>query len=227
MSKEKRQNIQLAVDIVVFALREKELSTLLIRRGHEPFAGCWALPGGFVEDRESLETAARRECVEETGVRDLYLDQLYTFGDPQRDPRARIVSVAYMAILPAEKEATAGSDAAEAAWFSMPALPRLAFDHAVILEKARDRLSLLVATTPLLFKLLPQEFTLTEAQNLCEVVTGQKLDKRNFRKKILQLGVLDGLRKLRREGVSRPAQLFSFSARRFRERYEKGGFNLR
>ena len=221
-----RQHIQLTVDIVVFALHGGDLRVLLIERGKEPYAGSWAIPGGFVDADETLEAAARRELREETSVKDIHLEQLATFGAPQRDPRGRVVSVAYVAILPAEKTADSGSDARGAAWHPVKSLPVLAFDHADIIAAALEYVRRKIAASDLAFKLLPEKFTLSELQKLCEAVRERPLDKRNFRKKISQLDILTGLKERRREGVHRPAQLFRFSARRFNERYGNGGFCL-
>ncbi|RME55426.1 MAG: NUDIX hydrolase, partial [Caldilineae bacterium] len=183
------------VDMVLFAFVENELRVLLIRRAGEPFQGRWALPGGFVEIDESLEEAAQRELAEETGVTDVYLEQLYTFGDPDRDPRGRVITVAYFALLSAEHVAQiqlrGGDDAAEAGWWNMYALPPLAFDHGRILEYALQRLRWKLEWTALGFLLLPEEFTLSELQAVYETVLHEKLDKRNFRRKILAADLLE------------------------------------
>jgi ADP-ribose pyrophosphatase YjhB (NUDIX family) len=210
------ENAKITVDTVIFTLHEIELRVLLVRRTNPPPKGKWALPGGFIEKGESLEDAALRELEEETGVRDVYLEQLYTFGDPRRDPRGRVVTVAYFALVPpGDVELPSGSDAAEARWFPVHDPPPLAFDHARILGTAIERLRAKLAWTAVGFKLLPETFTLTELQLVFEAVLGKKLDKRNFRRKLNTLGLLRPLNKYRRDGVQRPARLFRFSESRF------------
>lgn len=205
------ERLRLAVDVVIFSLRERDLKVLLIRRAHPPFKGRWAIPGGFVQADESLEAAARRELEEETGVRDVYLEQLYTFGDPGRDPRGRVISVAYVALVPEGVGARAGDDAAEAAWHSVYALPALAFDHDDILKYALRRLRYKLEYTSVGFELLPDEFTLTELQAAYELVLGEKLDKRNFRRRIAEAGVLVETSRFREgEGQGRPARLYRY-----------------
>jgi 8-oxo-dGTP diphosphatase len=172
------------VDIVILTVFEQDLKVLLIRRKMPPYQDLWAVPGGFVGMRESLDDAARRELREETGVDDVYLEQLYTFGDPTRDPRTRVITVAYYALLEAGKVKTlrAGSDAGEVDWWSMLKLPELAFDHRQILDYTLQRLRGKLKYSNIAFQLLPEKFTLTELQRVYEVILGEKLDKRNFRK---------------------------------------------
>ncbi len=174
------------VDIVIFTMRDNDLKVLLVKRGNAPFQGMWAIPGGFIDMTESLEAAALRELQEETGVEQVYMEQLYTFGDPQRDPRTRVITVAYFALVEASqvKPVKAGSDAAEAGWFSMYDLPALAFDHHQILDYALRRLRGKLEYTNVAFQLVPEKFTLTELQRVYEVIWNEKLDKRNFRKRL-------------------------------------------
>lgn len=202
-----------AVDVVAFTARAGRLEVLLIERGIWPQKGSWALPGGFVQISESLDDAARRELAEETGVEGAtYLEQLYTFGTVDRDPRTRVISVAYYALLPEPRLAPqAGTDAAAARWWPVSELPPLAFDHAEILQKALERLRAKLGYTSVAVALLPEEFTLTELQTTYELILGRVLDKRNFRKKLLSTGLLEGLEKQRRDGAHRPAQLFRFT----------------
>ncbi|MEK7866803.1 MAG: NUDIX domain-containing protein [Planctomycetota bacterium] len=214
--------VHVTVDVVIFAIRERALHVLLVRRGRPPFEGRWAIPGGFVEPDETIEKAAARELLEETGVGEVYLEQLYTFGDPGRDPRGRVVTVAYFALLPAASPAVAGSDAREAAWQPMGALPPLAFDHGRILAYALERLRNKLEYTTAGFQLLPESFTLTELQRVYEAVLGRKLEKRNFRRKMGVLRILQPLREFRREGLPRPARLYRFSAQRFEKLKDKG-----
>jgi 8-oxo-dGTP diphosphatase len=202
-------NASVTVDLVIFTVREERLQVLLIQRGAPPFLGQWALPGGFVLERETLDEAARRELAEETGIRDVYLEQLYTFGDPGRDPRGRTVTVAYYALI-RQSPIRASTDAADVAWFPAARPPRLAFDHAKILRTALRRLRAKLEYTTAGFQLLPRRFTLTELQRLYETILEKKLDKRNFRKKVLSLGLLQPQGELRKEGAHRPARLYSF-----------------
>ncbi len=202
--------VRVAVDLVIFTVREGGLQVLLIERGIPPFQGQWALPGGFVLERETLEGAARRELEEETGLRDVYLEQLYTFGDPDRDPRGRTIAVAYCALTP-PAEPRAATDAAKAAWHPVGHLPKLAFDHAKILKSGLQRLRAKVGYSTVGFELLPRQFTLPDLQNLYEVILERPLDKRNFRKKILSLGLLKSEGQKRSAGAHRPASLYSFA----------------
>ena len=206
----KHQAIQVTVDIVVFTVHEQTLQVLLIERGIDPFKGRYALPGGFVLAEETLEQAAFRELFEETGTKNVYLEQLYTFGDPHRDPRGRVVTVAYYALVPTDKSPLlAGTDAAAAGWYPVFALPPLAFDHGKIVEYAVDRLRNKLEYTNVGFQLLPAKFTLSALQALHEAILGKPLDKRNFRRKVLGLGLVKPSKEMQATG-RKPAQLFSF-----------------
>jgi 8-oxo-dGTP diphosphatase len=202
------------VDVVLFAYRDDDLQVLLIRRKKWPYQDYWAIPGGFIQRGESLEQSALRELREETGVDDVYLEQLYTFGDPERDPRTRVISVAYFALLGADqvRQVQEGDDAAEARWCSMADLPPLAFDHDRILHYAQQRLRWKLEYTALGFLLLPDTFTLGELQAVYEAVLRERLDKRNFRRKILATGVLEETGTFRNGGLRRPARLYRFTA---------------
>lgn len=208
------QRPSVTVDVVLFAFRDDDLQVLLVRRHSWPFRDYWAIPGGFVELDETLEQSAMRELREETGVADVYLEQLYTFGDPDRDPRTRVISVVYFALVGADqaRELRAGDDAAEARWWSMVDLPPLAFDHDRILRYAHQRLRWKLEYTALGFLLLPETFTLGELQAVYEVVLRERLDKRNFRRKILATGVLEETEGYRTGGQHRPARLYRFAA---------------
>lgn len=201
------------VDLVLFTFAEQELRVLLIQRGREPFAGAWALPGGFVNIDEKLETAAQRELQEETGVTGVYLEQLYTFGDPDRDPRGRVITVAYFGIVGADMAVTlrAGDDARAARWFNVYDLPPLAFDHGRIIHYALQRLRYKLEYTALGFLLLPESFTLSELQQVYEIILQEQLDKRNFRRKVLSQGIIERTGKMK-YGDHRPARLYRFTA---------------
>ncbi|MEM7244731.1 MAG: NUDIX domain-containing protein [Acidobacteriota bacterium] len=216
----------ITVDCVVFGLEEQEDGprVLLVRRGKpdEPFHGRWALPGGFIEMDESLEESARRELESETGVSLSYLEQLYTFGTPGRDPRGRVVTIAYLALVrPNDVELAAADDADDARWFAVDALPELAFDHDAIIELARRRLRSKLRWQPVGFGLLPERFTLSELQRVYEVILGHELDKRNFRRKVLGFEVLVDTGEWQRE-VGRPAKLYHFDERKYRTLLERG-----
>ncbi len=203
----------LTVDPVIFTLREDSLQVLLVQRGDEPFAGMWALPGGFVNQHESLEEAALRELEEETGLKEAYLEQLYTYGDPGRDPRGRVVTVAYFALIPADAPVRpeGGSDASQARWFPAAQLPPLAFDHAQIVSYALRRLHYKLEYSAAGFQLLPAEFTLSELQYTYETILGEALDKRNFRRRILEANIIEPTEHLR-VGEGRPARLYQYRA---------------
>ena len=195
----------LTVDCVIFGLdlEEETLKVMLVERDLEPFAGMWAIPGGFVRRGETLEAAATRELQEETGIADVFLEQLYTFGDPERDPRGWVVSVAYYALVSPEKHTIhAATDARQARWFPVGSLPRLAFDHAEILKTALDRVRGKLTYAPIGFELLPRKFTIKQLQKLYEIVLGTKLDNRNFRKKIFGMDVLRELDEMQTGGAA-------------------------
>lgn len=204
---------RVAVDAVLFTIAARELKTLLVKIKKGPFLGCWAFPGGLVRVGESLDEAARRELHEQTGVRDLYLEQLYTFGDAHRDPVAHTVAVAYFALVPYFDHALHhGEKYEDVGWFSVRALPHLAYDHNAIAAYALKRLQAKLGYTNIVYSLLPHEFTIAELQEIYEVILHERLDRRNFRRKILTLGLLRPLAKTRR-GAHRPAMLYSFVRR--------------
>lgn len=216
----------LTVDCVVFGFDEGDLKLLLIQRDLEPFAGRWALPGGFVHVDESLEDAARRELQEETGVNRVYLEQLFTFGQPDRDPRERVVTVAYYALVKLSHHSVkAATDARNAAWFGVCDLPKLAFDHEKIIEVALERLRGKVRYEPVGFELLPPKFTLTQLQHLYETIAEAPLDKRNFRKKILAMDLLIETEEIEQDVAHRAARLYRFDETKYRQ-LKKKGFNF-
>ncbi len=197
------------VDIVIFTIRDGQLKLLLIRRAGEPYRGKWALPGGFVEMGEDLEQAARRELEEETGVSGVYLEQLYTFGKPDRDPRERVITIAYYALIPSDKlQLRAATDAEAVGWFGMDELPELAFDHDEIFTMAHQRLVAKLDYSTIAFQFLPEEFTLSELQAVYETIQQAPLDKRNFRKWVLALEQIEETGGERRDGAHRPAKLY-------------------
>ena len=198
------------VDIVLLTIRDRRLHLLLIRRLAKPFENRYALPGGFVREEESLDAAATRELYEETGVAKVYLEQLYTFGDLKRDPRGRVITVAYYALVPQTHVLRAGTDASDAAWFPIAELPPLAFDHRRIVEYAHQRIRNKLDYTNVGFELLPDKFTLTELQLVHEAILGENLDKRNFRRKIILKGIVHPTKEWQHTG-RKPAQLYRFS----------------
>lgn len=208
----KYERPSVTVDVVIFTILAEQLKVLLIKRKAWPYEGMWAIPGGFVHIDESLEEAAYRELAEETGVTrsDVYLEQLYTFGNPDRDPRTRVITVAYFALVGADKiNPRAADDAEDVGWFSVYDLPELAFDHSQILDYALTRLRYKLEYSAVGFQLLPEKFTLRELQDAYEIVLGTKLDKGNFRSKLRKSDVVEMVDGLRDTG-GRPARLYRF-----------------
>ena len=197
------------VDIAVFTVASGRLALVLVQRADWPHAGKWALPGGFVDIDESLRRAAWRELREETGLQAGHLEQLGAFGRPDRDPRERVITVVYIALAPADRiRLRAGSDAQDARLFYVDELPELAFDHARIVGHAIDRISERLDTAGVASRLMPETFTLPELQRACEAVTGRSVDKRNFRKKLDALGLVEATGEQRHGGAHRPARLY-------------------
>jgi 8-oxo-dGTP diphosphatase len=216
----------ITVDCVVFGLDEHDLKVLLIQRKLSPFQHGWALPGGFVHIDETLDDAARRELEEEAGVSDVYLEQLYTFGALDRDPRERIVTVAYYALAKlSDHRIQAATDAMGVGWFGLDDLPKLAFDHAEIVQRAHERLRGKVRYAPVGFELLPARFSLTQLQRLYEIILGTGLDKRNFRKKILAMDLLVETDEVEQGVRHRAARLYRFDRRKY-DRLTKQGFEF-
>jgi 8-oxo-dGTP diphosphatase len=216
----------LTVDCVIFGLdASSQLKVLLIQRGHDPYIGKWALPGGFVDMKEPLEEAALRELKAKTSISDVFMEQLYTIGTPNRDPRGRVVTVVYFALINlVAHKISAESDTQDIKWFPIGSLPDLAFDHAELMGMAIQRLRGKVRYQPVGFELLPPSFTLTQLQNLYETILDTKLNKRNFRTKILKMNILKEGAILR--GVAhRPAQLYRFDEDKYQD-YLKQGFNF-
>lgn len=211
------ETIRVTVDTAALAIEQGALEVLLVKRKYEPFKSFWALPGGFLDEGDqSLDEAAARELLHETNVGNVYLEQLYTFGDKGRDPRGRIVTVSYLALLRQEGlELRASSDARGVAWWRVNELPELAFDHANIISYARQRVKNKIEYSPAAFNFLPEKFTLRDLQSVYESVLGKAVDNRNFRKKFLNTGVLQELNETSQEGSYRPARLYTFSLEEF------------
>ena len=215
----------LTVDCVIFGLDldSESLKVMLIERDVEPFAGVWAIPGGFVRSSETLIEAATRELEEETGIKDVFLEQLYTFGNPGRDPRGWVVSVGYYALVSPDKhDIHATTDARDARWFSIDSLPPLAFDHEEILKTALSRIRGKLTYAPIGFELLPQKFTVKQLQKVYEIVLGSNLDNRNFRKKIFGMDVLRELDEMQTGVAHRAARLYKFDERKYKQLLKRG-----
>lgn len=219
-----RDEIRLAVDAVIFGYDPEEgVSVLLIRRKIEPFKKMWALPGGFVKTGESLDKAVTRELAEEAGVDVHYLEQLYTFGDPYRDPRGHIVSVAFFGVVrPRDVHPVADSDAEDAAWFDIKKLPELAFDHKKIIAVATKRLSGKLTYEPVGFELLDREFPFSDLVKLYQTLLDKNLERTNFRKKLMSLGLVEESDRVVNRGAGRPARLFRFNRKKYFELKERG-----
>lgn len=205
---------RVTVDTLIFTIQDDQLKIASVKRAVEPFKDMWAIPGGFVLDGESLEDAAIREMAEETGVKNVYLEQLYTFGDPGRDPRGRVITVAYFALVPSEQiKLKATTDVSDVKWVSVKELPALAFDHKKIIDYAVNRLKNKIEYSNIVHGLLPNKFRLSELQKVYEIILGHTLDKRNFRKRMLSLGLLKATGDREIEGAHRPAMLYQFKTK--------------
>ncbi|MFZ2656168.1 MAG: NUDIX domain-containing protein [Victivallales bacterium] len=213
----------LTADCVVFGLDEEDLKVLLIQRDLEPFAGMWALPGGFVAVGEAIETTARRELLEETGLKNVFLEQLHTFSEPDRDPREHVVTVAFYALVNlSEHKVQAATDARNAAWFAIDDIPKLAFDHEKILKVAYERLKGKIRYRPIGFELLPDKFTLSHLQLMYEKILDRELDKRNFRKKILNMEIIEELNEIETDVAHRAARLYRFNKKKYDAKVKEG-----
>jgi 8-oxo-dGTP diphosphatase len=208
MPKFRLPTLTMTTDIAIFTIRDGRLEILLIQRGNPPFEGKWALPGGLVEEDEDLDVCARRELEEETGVTDVSLEQLHAFGAPHRDPRGRFVTVAYYTLVrPDRLKPKAASDAANVRWSAVDELPSLAFDHAEIIATARRRLRARLDESADAFGFLPRTFTLEELRAVDEIVGGERLDPRSFRRRVMALELVEETGKTR-TGAGRPARLY-------------------
>jgi len=221
--------MKIAVDAVVFGYSKKEgINLLLVKRLYQPFKGEWALPGGFIKENESLEKAVERELEEETGIKINYLEQLYTFGDVDRDPRKRIISVTYFGLVNKKNflKLKASTDAEEANWFSISELPMLAFDHNKIVETAIKRLRGKLEYEPIGFELLEKKFPFSDLEQLYSMLLDREIDRRNFKKKIMKLGIIEELdEKEERNGSGRPGKLYKFEKKKY-EKLKKEGMHF-
>ena len=208
-------------DCVIFGFDGLKLKVLLVERGIEPYKGRWAFPGGFLRIDEDAETGAMRELLEETGLKTAYVRQLHTFSAPQRDPRERVITIAYYALVQLS-EVKAGDDAAKAQWFSLDNVPALAFDHDLILRTAINELRRQIHFEPIGFELLPDKFTMTQLQHLYEAILNVKFDRRNFYNKMLKLGLLYSLDEKRPMPNGKEAYLYRFNESKYIEMKEKG-----
>jgi 8-oxo-dGTP diphosphatase len=218
--------VRVTVDTVAFSVQQGVLEVLIVKRKFDPFRSFWALPGGYLDDDDrTLDEAAARELEEETNVRDVYLEQLYTFGNRGRDPRGRTVTVAYLALLRQQEfELKASLEASGVAWWPVNDLPPLAFDHGEIVSYAHKRLKYKIEYSPAAFSLISPKFTLRDLQSVYEAVLGRGVDNRNFRKKFLNTGVLQELDETSQEGSFRPARLYLFSEEEFERLPDKPAF---
>ena len=208
-------------DCVIFGFDGERLQVLLIERGIEPYKGKWAFPGGFLKMDETAEEGARRELKEETGLDGAYMEQFHTFSAPERDPRERVITIAYYALVKIQ-EVKGGDDAASARWFPLDDIPSLAFDHDYILRMATQRLREQIHFQPIGFELLPEKFTLKELQLLYEAILGINFDRRNFSKKMMHLEILTDLEETVWLTPKREAKLYKFNAEKYEELKRKG-----
>ncbi|WP_426483604.1 NUDIX hydrolase [Flavobacterium sp. 2] len=221
---EKLQNIRIAVDAIVFGYKSSGLYVLLIEQQFGSSEKYWALPGGLVQDNESLKDAVIRELHEETNVQLTFMEQLYTFGDDiNRDSRNRVISVAYYALVDASNlEIKADTDAERVQWFKIDEIPSLAFDHNLILKKGIERLKAKLTYEPIGFDLLPEEFLFSDLENLYCTILEKEIDRRNFRKKILSYGILEQTDNFSPIKNGRPAKLFRFNKLKYNELIDNG-----
>jgi 8-oxo-dGTP diphosphatase len=205
----------IASDVVIFTIKDGELQVLLIKMKKAPFTGCWAAPGGLVKPAESVDSAAKRILQEKTGVSNVYLEQLYTFGKVDRDPFGRVVSVAYFALIPYTGLMLRTTEEYEdVRWYPVNKLPKLAYDDDEIISCAIQRLKSKLGYTNIIYSLLPHEFTLSELQKIYEIILGKQFDKRNFRKKFLSLQLVKTTGTKRIGEANRPAELYTFTSRK-------------
>ncbi|MFC1622690.1 NUDIX domain-containing protein [Patescibacteria group bacterium] len=204
----------IATDVVIFTIKDEKLQVLLIKMKKKPFSEQWACPGGLVKSNEDVDISAKRQLKTKAGVDNIYLEQLYTFGKVRRDPFGRVVSVAYFALIPnANIKLKTTKEYTDVKWFNIDKLPKLAYDHLEIIQTAVERLKAKLTYTNIIYGLLPKDFTLTELQKIYESILNKKLDKRNFRKKILSLKLIKKVNKQKSGEAYRPADLYTFIKR--------------
>ena len=214
------------MDAIVFGYSKNDgVSVLLVKRKYPPFKDGWAIPGGFVLDNESLEEAVKRELLEETGIKVNYLEQLYSFGEPNRDPRQRIISIAYFALVKSDlfQQLKASTDAEDAQWFGINKLPSLAFDHKQILQVAIERIRAKIRYQPIGFELLDKKFPFADLEKLYTALLDRAIDRRNFTKKIQSLGLLEDTGELApAAGAGRPSKIYQFNKKRYQQLLKEG-----
>lgn len=224
MTQKNIQDIKVAVDAVVFAYKDKTLSVLLVKQKYGQNKDQWVLPGGLVKDDESLKDAVERELFEEAGIKVNYLEQLYTFGDDiHRDPRNRVISVSYFALVnPSKMKLKSGTDAKDAQWFPLSEIPKLPFDHNIIINKSIERIQSKLAYQPIGFELLNKQFPFSDLENLYQTILNKEIDRRNFRKKILSFGLINETDQMTQKGAGRPAKLFKFNQSKYNKLVKEG-----
>jgi 8-oxo-dGTP diphosphatase len=199
----------LTTNIVIFTLRHEQLKVLLIRRRNPPFQGCWSLPGGVVGTDEDVEANAMRKLEDSTGLSGIYLEQLYTFSAPERDPRERVISVAYYALVASKRlQLRTDEDSEGVGWYSLNELPELAFDHAQMVGTAHQRLAAKLDYSTIAFQFMPELFTLSDLQNVFQIILNRDLDKRNFRKRMRTMEQIRQTSQVQKSGSHRPARLY-------------------
>ncbi len=212
----------LAIDCIIFGFDGKYLKGLFVKRRIEPQKDKWSLMGGFVNEKESVNHAAGRILNELTGLGDIYMEQLYCFGDAARDPGGRVVSMAYFALIKIEAYTDALMETHNARWFELNKIPKLIFDHRQMVKLAKERLQQKVSNHPIGFALLPEKFTLPQLQNLYEAVYEMPLDKRNFTRKILSLGILNKLKEKEKESSKKGAFYYTFDRAKYKKLESEG-----
>lgn len=213
----------ISIDCVIFGFDGQGLKILLIKRKNQPSQGMWALPGGFIKTNENLDDSAHRILKELTGAKNIYMEQVHTFGEVNRYPLRRVITITYYALVkPGHYELNAGSDADQVDWFPVDKIPKLPFDHKNIFKHSLEKLRSKVRSKPIGFELLPKKFSLTDLQNLYEVILGEELDKRNFRKKILKMKILVDLKEKQKGVAHRAASLYQFDQKNYAIMKEKG-----
>lgn len=221
----KNKKFHVAVDCIIFGFDRQELKLLCIKRDFEPEKGRWSLMGGFLKESEDIDQSAERVLYELTGLDDIYLEQLQAYGERDRDPAGRVISIAYYALIDSVRFDKQISRTYDARWFSLDHLPDLVFDHRVMVDKAIRRLQRKCRTQPVGFELLPEKFTLPQLQLLYEEIFGRAFDKRNFRKKILAMGILKKLEEKDKEGSRKGAYLYQFDKDKY-DAMMNNGFNF-